>query len=275
MTGKRQKIIILISMLLALIVLFVILVLFSGSLSSAMWTIYSFIITLAVFSVGTAVYLNHALKKKVSSLPKEYQDVYFNAQDLVILSTKSWKARKEVHRIILEVFEHAALDQRDVNEVINNDLETFVKEYLVDQPDTFNLRYILLYSTSLYLFFILLMKLYKVLRADSISIDNFKTETLDVGITLTYLIIAYVFYPLLMYSVHFIAKKQWNDYKRFIVLIPMLIPILLMFGLIFIENESLRTFLDTEIALFSNIYAFLFGVVLFIVCMVLTATSGI
>lgn len=273
MSGNKQKVIIMSSLFISLIILLVIFMISNNNASSGVWIIYAMIIAINSFALGSALFASRVLHRKIVSLPKSYQDVYMNVQDLVTLHTKSWKTRREIQNIILEVFEHAALEERDVNEVINNDIEQFVKEYLVDSTETFSIRYILLYSTSLYLFFILLMKLYKVLRADTISIDNFKNEPLDVGITLTYLIISYVFYPLLMYTVHYSAKKQLDSYKKFIVVIPMLIPILLMFGLIFIDNPGLREFLDTPTAIFSSLFTFILGIVLFIVCTVFTVYS--
>ena len=270
MTSNRQKIIIMISFFIFFIALLVIFLLTASDIRSAIWVIYSVIVAIAAVSVVVALIANRALNKKISSLPEDYREVYLNAQDLISLHSKSYRTRKEVMEMILEIFEHAALEERDINEVIRNDIEQFVKEFLVDKQQKFNIRYILLYSTSLYLFFILFMKIYKVLRADTISVENFKTEPLDVGITLTYFIIAYAMYPLLMYTIHYSAKKQLNSYKRLIIVIPALIPLVLMFALIFIDNPSMRNFLDTPTAFFSSIYTFIIGVIFFIVTTTLT-----
>ena len=262
---NRNKIVLTGSLFITFLVLLIVFLLSGASFSPGMWVILSFIIIIACASLFFALYFNRKNNQRVQALNDEYKSTFFHIQDLITLHFKSFKKQKEVTENIIEIFEHAQLENRNVNEIVNNDIESFVKEFLDDQSSKFNVLSVFLYCVSLFIFFLIFMKIYKVFRGQAFSMSNFETETLDVGITLTYFIISFVFYPLLMWLIHYSAKKQFEGAKRLIIVIPTFIPLLLMGLLIFIDNEGLRNFLDTEIVIFGNIYAFVLGIIVLVI----------
>lgn len=270
--GKHRLII----MLVLTIFFFVLLVTFliaGFGFTGGMWIIYSLVILLAAISLGVAMYTNNKITARVKDLPEAYKNMYFNAQDLLGVYTRNLKLNREISEMILEIFEHASLEKRSVDVVVGNDLESYIKQFLPENKTNYNPLNIFLYSASLFTFFLIFMKIYKVVRVDNTSIESFQTETLDMGITLTYFIISFGFYPLLMYMIHRSAKMQWTGFKRWLIAIPLLIPILLMSGLIFIENDALRSFLDQDTIIFGNMLSFVIGIVILIILTSLTIVT--
>jgi DNA-binding ferritin-like protein (Dps family) len=205
------------------------------------------------------------LESRVSSLPNDYKELYINASEIVGTSNLSKYMKKDINSMLLEIFEEASSEGRDSKEVINNDLNTYVAGFVNASGGTFSFSYLLSYSTMLFVFYLFLMKAYKVLRADTATLDNISSETLDVGIVGMYALISFIFFPWMLIAIRNNASKQTSGIKRISVVFPFLIPIALVVGLIGFDSPSLRQILDTSIPLMSNVYLlFMWGVVLII-----------
>ena len=176
--------------------------------------------------------------------------------------------------MILEIFEHADLGKRDVNEVIGNDINEYVNGFIKESPNKKNAIYVTSYSIFLFIVFLLFLKIYKVSR-DGFSLDNFETEVLDVGIVLSYAIISFIFYPLLMFLITKSIKENWQGPKRLIAGIPTIIPVAIFASLIFIDNDNLRNFLDQELPIFTSISTFIVGILLCVITLSISYFSHI
>lgn len=262
MLNKQNRKWLVISAIALLVIFLAVFLIIGGKLSSISWIIFAIIIANAVALILASYFYNKKVSKRISGLSKAYQDTYMTATSLINVGVTKNLERKELLDMILEIFEHADLAGRSVNEVIGNDLKSYVDNFIEESKHKFNIAYIMSYSMLLYVGFLLFFKLYKVLRPGNFTLDKFKTETLDVGLVLTYTIISFVFYPLLIYIITQIAKENLRGYKKLLILIPALIPFALVGLLMFIENESFRNFLDQPLVIFPNLFTFILGIVL-------------
>lgn len=223
------------------------------------WILFSIIVLLAMIAVAVNFMSLKLLKGKLNKLPEPYKKVYMDAQEAIGLSSMSKLQKKEVNEMILEIFEHAALDQRDINDVIDHNLEVYVNQFITIAGGKPSFLYMFSYSSFLFVIYLILIKLYKVIRP-GFDLDNFKTETLDFGITATYALIAFVFFPWLMMTLKKASLERWSNKKRFLILLPFSVPFGLMALLILVRIPEVIDILDIAVPMFSSVYLFFIGV---------------
>ncbi|MFH0766656.1 MAG: DUF1048 domain-containing protein [Bacillota bacterium] len=266
-------------LLISLLVFFVILLVIFFALNATSSLIFYIIFVIGISNVIAAIIFtiiyNKKTKKRIQGLSKPYQEMYIQSQNIINSSLTNKKERKVNIEMILEIFEHACLANRDINDVVNNDIHKYIEGFILESKFKFNLYYMLTYCLFLYIVFLLSMKTYKLFRESSFSLDNFQSYPLDVGIVLTYTIISFVFFPLLLLIINGIAKKKLQGYKKIVIIIPTLIPIGLSIILIFVNNENFKSFLDQPINIFPNLFAYILGFLLAAALLVLMKFTNI
>ena len=246
-----------------LILLAVLIIALGPQMNSGLWIIYSIIVLISI-AASIMIYTKIKLtEKRISNLPSEYVKVYEDAQELIGLSSMNQTMKKETSDMILEIFEHASQENRDVNEVIGDNLNEYMEEFLSASGGEPSILYWFSYSSLLFTGYLLFIKLYKVIRSGGFNMNGFETETLDLGITITYAIISFVFFPLLMITLKKAAKEHWKGIKSMVTLLPFIIPVGLLV-LLMNGNEAFRAFVDQPFPIFNSIYTFMIGIVVFI-----------
>lgn len=246
-----------------LILLAMLIITLGPRMNSGLWFLYSMIVLL---SIGASIFIYSKIRrteKRINRLPGEFVKVYVDAQELIGLSSMNQTMKNETSAMILEIFEHASQENRDVDEVIGGDLDEYLEEFLKASGGEPSALYWFSYSSLLFTGYLLFIKLYKVIRAGGFNMNGFETEPLDLGITITYAIISFVFFPLLMITLKKAARKQWKGIKSVLTLLPFIIPVTLL-ALLMNGNETLREFIDQPFPIFNNIYTFILGIVVFI-----------
>jgi DNA-binding ferritin-like protein (Dps family) len=266
MKAGRYKLYMSTGLAILLIIQAIVFIAIRPNMTSGLWFLFSVIILLALMVVGITVVMAKKIEHRVNKLPSSYVSVYMDAQELIGLSSMNRTMKSETSAMILEIFEHAALENRLIEDVICNDLEEFMKEFITAAGGDPIPLYWFSYSSLLFIGYLLLMKVYKVVKIGNLSIEHFKTETLDVGIVLTYALIAYLFFPWLMIVMKKAAREQWLGIKRIYIMLPFIIPVGLMSLLIGVNTEPFRKFLDHPIIIFSSIYSFFIGILVFVGC---------
>jgi len=243
-----------------LIVLMAIFVIAKPDAGFVLWSMFGLIILLSIIAVAVNYSKLSDLKNRTETLPEAYQIVYIDAQEMIGLSAMSKTMKYETKQAVLEIFEHAVLDDRDVDEVIGGNLKSFMNGFIEAAGGQYSLLYLFSYSGVLFVGYLLLMKVYKLIR-DGFEVSNFKTENLDLGIVFTYALISFVFFPWMMITMKKASSEQWAGIKRSLILLPFVIPVGLMSLLIGVENERLRSILDYELPLFNSPVAFSVGII--------------
>lgn len=267
----RYKLFMSIGLSITLLVVMAVFFIARPEMSSVIWLMFSLIIILSLIGVAVNYRKLKSIEKRCHNLPQNYKEAYLDAQELIGLSAMTTLMKNESKEAILEIFEHAVLDNRALGEVINHDLKTFVKGFLVEGGGN-NLTYLMTYSGMLFMGYLLLMKVYKITRV-GFHMDNFKTETLDFGIVATYALIAFVFFPWLMLTMKKASSLQWKGLKRGLILLPFIIPIALFMTLVIADDHRLRMLLDQNMGIFNSPFKFLLGVLIFIVLIGLRYTA--
>jgi len=251
-----------------LIVLMAIFVIAKPDSGVVLWSMFGLIILLSMIAVVVNYSKLNDLKNRTETLPETYQVVYIDAQEMIGLSAMSKTMKFETKQAVLEIFEHAVLDNRDVDEVIGGNLKSFMNGFIEAAGGQYSFLYLFSYSGVLFVGYLLLMKVYKLIR-DGFEVSNFETENLDFGIVFTYALIAFVFFPWLMIIMKKASSEQWAGIKRSLILLPFIIPAGLMSILIGVENDRLRNTLDFELPLFNSPIAFFTGIIILIGLVVL------
>jgi DNA-binding ferritin-like protein (Dps family) len=272
LTTGKMKLFMLLGLTILFLVQALVFILIRPDWNPMLWIIFSMIIVMALAgSLFSFVFLRRT-EKRLQGLPEDYVQVFMNAKEAIALNPMSKAMKSEIQGMILEIFEHAAKADREVDEVIGGNLDTFLKGFIQAAGKPRTLTYWLSMSSALFIGYLLFMKLYKVLRHGS-DLGAFSTEVLDLGITLTYALISFTFFPWLMMIIRKAAKEQWQGLKRVLIMLPFIIPFSLMGILIGVDNPGLRAFLDQPIVLFPNIIVYSFGIMLFIVSLLFMKLS--
>jgi DNA-binding ferritin-like protein (Dps family) len=224
--------------------------------SNDMWVILSITICL---SVAVVIVVSISLKKRqarIGSLPKGYRDAFMDIQELIGLSTIRQGDKTRIAEMVLEIFEHAALKGRTVQEVTGGDLKQFLDGFFKAAGGESSLLYSLLYSSALFSGFLLSIKTYKVFRHGRFSTGALQTEVLDLGIVMTYALISFVFFPWMKSVLRKAAKEQWQGWERGRLLLPFIVPFGSMAILIGVEADLLRAFLDQPFPVLGSLYLY-------------------
>ncbi|MCH4886113.1 DUF1048 domain-containing protein [Acidaminobacter sp. JC074] len=238
----------------------------------AIFLMFGLIVLLALISVFMSIYKLKELKDRISSLPESYKAVYVDAQESIDLSNLSSGMKQDIKTAVLEIFEHASMDQRDVESVIDGDLNKFLEPFISAGGGNFSILYLMAYSLSLFVGYIILMKVYKMTKI-GFSLEAIESSTLDFGIVISYAIIAFVFFPWLMYLMRKASVERWSNVKRLWIICPVLLPIGILFVLIGVENDALRAFLDKELSLLDSPLKLLSAIVIFLLSLYLVKLS--
>jgi DNA-binding ferritin-like protein (Dps family) len=237
---------------------------FADNLEAGIVSILSAILLLSLVATFIAYISLKKTRTKLSSLPKSYQDVYIDANELTGLSTTTLRNKKEISDLILEIFEHAYLEGRKVEDVISPNLRTFMDGFIDSVGAKTTWLYLVSYSTFVYTIYLLFMKLYVVLRHGQLDMATIQTETLDFGILVLYGIIAYVFLPWILLSMQHAAKHRLTGIKQLQVALPFLISVGLVITLILIKDSKTIAILDKPIPLLTTPLSI---ILLFVVCL--------
>lgn len=261
----NNKLFISIGFTVLLISSFLILVLAKPESRTALATFSGAIVFLSSLGIYVSTLQVKKIKMRVENLPTSYQSVYLNAHELLGTQGLPKGDIQEIMSMILEIFEHANIDNRKVDDIISNDLGHFLQGFIDEAKKSNNLGFILTYSTSLFISYLLLIKAYKVLRTGSFSFSLIETETLDVGIVVMYALIGYIFFPWLLYMIKRSTRYQWHGIKRLFILTPFIIPLGLMMGLILLDSPELRLIVDRPVPLFTNVWSIGIGIILLLI----------
>ena len=223
------------------------------------------IIIFAVVAVVANLIKVKNTEQRVSALPKPYRNVFIDASELVGTSMMTKSAKQETMSMILEIFEHAHLENRTVEDVIGGDLGSFMKGFIESSGGQNSLLYTFSFSTLLYVIYLFIMKFYIVLRHGPFTMERIRTETLDMGLIVIYGLIAYLFFPWLYYTLQQAAKGRWQGGKRLLILLPFILPFGLFAALNKFETPVLRTFMDHPVPIFNSVFEIIIGLGILIV----------
>lgn len=266
----KNKLLLSIGTAVLIVVAIIVLVFTTPDARPALLTLSGVLILMALIGVAFAFTKYKNIEERVSKLPEGYQTAYLNAHELIGTYEMSDADRQNIMAMILEIFEHAYLDNRAAEDVTGGDLASFIESFVNETGHAHTPGYLLCYSTSLFLAFLLFFKAYKVLRTGAVTLAVIHSETLDVGIVVTYFMISYVFFPWLILSIRKSAREQWNGLQRLKILFPMFIPVGLMMSLIMIGSPEWRAVIDRPLPIFSSPTAIIIGAVLLIGTILLT-----
>jgi len=237
----------------------------TDSASGGSYLLVGGIIIITAFAVVVNLIKVKNTEQRVALLPKPYRNVFIDANELVGTSTMTNSAKQETMSMILEIFEHAHLENRTVEDVIGGDLGSFMKGFIESSGGQNSLLYTLSFSTILYIAYLFIMKFYIVLRHGPFTMERIRTETLDMGLIVIYGLIAYLFFPWLYYTMQQAAKGRWQGPKRLLILLPFILPFGLFAALIKFETPALRTFMDHPVPIFNSVFEIIIGLGILIV----------
>ncbi|MEZ4508388.1 MAG: DUF1048 domain-containing protein [Eubacteriales bacterium] len=186
---------------------------------ATLFIIAGIVVLTALAGVWFALMKYKRVEQRVKKLPADYRSAYLGIHELLGTYELTGADRRNILTMILEIFEHANLDQRPVQDVVGDDPGAFVDRFIGETGRSHTIGYRLSYATTLFITFLLFLKAYKVLRTGPVSLMSLQSETLDVGIVLTYLIISYAFFPWLLSIIRKSAREQWSGAKRMRILL--------------------------------------------------------
>ncbi len=203
--------------------------------------------------------------RRIKKIPDSYKEVYYDIVEIVGISVMNMAQKRNTMNMVLEIFEHASLQNRDVNEVTGGNLEEFMSGFIEVSGGKLSTIYLVSYSTFLFVIYILFIKLYKVIKYGGLSLEAIEQQVLDRGIVLTYLIIAYIFFPWMLTTVKKAATEQWRGIKKALLLIPFLLPLSLVSVLIISDNTTFREFLDSPMPILSSAFLVICALIISVV----------
>ncbi len=206
-----------------------------------------------------AVYISFSqvqrIKMRVQRLPPEYQSEYINAHELVGTYGTSWDDQDGIMTMILEIFEHANLEGREVHEVVGNSLPEFVERFITETGVNISLLWILSYSTFLFVGFLLLIKSYLVVRTGQISLVALESEEMELGLVISYFVIAYIIVPWILTNIKRATKYHWKGAQRIQLIVPLIIPVGLFTGLIVVDDPKLLMIVRHPVPILTNVWS--------------------
>jgi DNA-binding ferritin-like protein (Dps family) len=227
-------------------------------------TLFVFIILLGVISTLVAYIGLKRNESKLENLSQPYKERYMVIQESVYLASISKTMKKEILEMVLEIFEHANLNERDVNEVIG-DTDTFINNFISKKQRHLTPMFWLTYGSTFFLGYIIFMKLYKVIRLGTLSYDAFLTESLDVGIVISYALISYVFMPWLLMTMRKVNRNRDSVFSSLKLVLPFIVPVFLFGILILTPDGKFRNFLDQPLIIFNHLEGLLLLFIAFLI----------
>lgn len=230
-------------------------------------TLFVFIILLGVISTLVAYLGLKRNESKLENLSQPYKERYMVIQESVYLASISKTMKKEILEMVLEILEHANLNGRDVNEVIG-DTDTFINNFISKKQRHLTPMFWLTYGSTFFLGYIIFMKLYKVIRLGTFSYDAFLTESLDVGIVISYALISYVFMPWLLMTMRKTNRNRESIFSSLKLVLPFIVPVFLFAILILTPDGKFRNFLDQPLIIFNHLEGLLLLFIAFLLSLI-------
>lgn len=220
-------------------------------------------VLLAVGAVSANWYAMKRIQQRVAQLPEAFRTFYIDANEAIALTSIKKIYKKDTMDMILEILEHANQEGRTLESITGGDSESFITGFVTASGGRLTPLYLFGYSLTAFMLYLFTIKLYKVFRHGTGTLEDIQLQTLDVGIVLTYALIGFVFMPWIFVVMQKAASNQWQGLKRFWVVLPLSIPLGLMALLIFIEPPALRTFLDRPLPIMGS-------PILMVLCLLIT-----
>ncbi|WP_304943676.1 DUF1048 domain-containing protein [Vallitalea guaymasensis] len=263
--NSRNKIFITVGFTILLVIQMLIFLTVKGFESASLMVLFIAIILLAFIAIGISTIDLKQTKERVKNLPEEYKKVYLDANEIITMSTMTKGQKRDTMVMVLEIFEHAAIEKRNVYEVIGNDLRGYLNEFIEVSGGRTTPLYLIGYSTFSFVAYLIAMKLYLLSKNSEWSLEGLKANPLNLGIIVVYAVIAYVFMPLNLIIMQKAANEQWVGIKRGLILIPFAIPIGLIAAMMLIRDPNMKAIVDMNVPIFTSVISIFIGaVVLFI-----------
>ncbi|GMQ56347.1 hypothetical protein AN1V17_07400 [Vallitalea sediminicola] len=263
--NSRNKIFITVGFTILLVIQMLIFLSVKGFESASLMVLFIAIILLAFIAIGISTIDLKQTKERVKNLPEEYKKVYLDANEIITMSTMTKGQKRDTMVMVLEIFEHAAIEKRDVYEVIGNDLRVYLDEFIEVSGGRTTPLHLIGYSTFSFVAYLVAMKLYLLSKNSEWSLEGLKANPLNLGIIVVYAVIAYVFMPLNLIIMQKAANEQWIGIKRGLILIPFVIPIGLIAAMMLIRDPHIKAIVDMDVPIFTSVISVFIGaVVLFI-----------
>lgn len=263
---SRNKLYLLIGLSVLLIGQAVLFLVLNPGLSTGIKLIFFVIALLALAVVAVGVVAVRREGRKLAGLPDDFRAAYVAVGEETAVSSMSFRQKRETMDMILDLFVTAASNNRSLESVTGGDLGAFTRGFIRASAGRITPVHLLLTSSGYFIAFLLMMKLYKLIRAGDYSALGFRNSALDLGIIITYALISFIFLPWLMLSMKQAASGAWSGVRRVLILLPLMIPMGLMAALIFIEAPGLRSFIDRPVLLFSSWPLLTLGVIASVLC---------
>lgn len=244
----------------ALLVLYIVLT--RGSFTLRMAWVSIAIVILAVAAVLIQVRKSGLRQKQLSSLSEEYRAVLIDLYAMIEASTVSGRAKQDTRDMLLEIFSLAAEQERPVKDIVGEDMSTYLDQFLTEQGKNWNPVYIMSYTMMIFVIFLFAMKAYKVLKLGGLNSETLAAAPLDWGIVGMYAVVAFVFFPLLLWMKQKAARERWDGNKQLLVALPIIIPL----GIVTLLMSShkyptLQNWLDRPVPLFDSWFKIFLGLV--------------
>lgn len=267
---RNNKFFILIGLTLLLLITSIVLITIDVETRGVLIIFLPMIIIMVLISVFLSVLQINKIKEHIANLPENYKSAYLDANELLVSYGLLKVDKQEIMNMILEIFEHSSLEGRDVDEVIGKDISSFVEGFITEAGKTNLLLSLFGYSTALFIGYLLLIKAYEVIRSGTISLKTLQSGSFDLGLLVTYFIIAYICVPWLILSIQRSTKYKWRGVKRMRILIPVFIPIGIFACLVLSNDLGIVKITEMPIHLFTNIWSVGIGILLLISSLFLT-----
>ncbi len=245
-----------------LLVLYIILT--RGSFTAGMAWVSAAIVILAVAAVFIQIRRGGLRQKQLSKLSDEYRSVLIDLYAMIEVSNISKRAKQDTRDMLLEIFSLAAEQERPVKDVVGEDMSAYLDQFLNEQGKNWNPAYVMSYTMMIFVIYLFAIKLYKVLKLGGITNETLAATPLERGIVGMYAVVAFVFFPLLLWMKQKAARERWNEKKQLLVALPLLIPV----GMVALLMSShkypqLRVWIDRPIPLLDSWFKIFLGLVVF------------
>jgi DNA-binding ferritin-like protein (Dps family)/uncharacterized membrane protein YidH (DUF202 family) len=220
------------------------------------------IVILAVAAVLTQIRRDSLRQKQMANLAEEYRTVLTDLYAMTEASTISKRAKQDTRDMLLEIFCLAAEQGRPVKDVVGEDMSGYLDQFLTEQGKSLNSIYIISYTMMIFVFFLFAMKIYKVLKLGGLNSETLAAAPLDRGIVGMYAVVAFVFFPLLLWIKQKAARERWEGNKQLLLALPIIIPL----GIVTLLMSShkyptLQIWLDRPVPLFDSWFKIFLGLV--------------
>jgi DNA-binding ferritin-like protein (Dps family) len=220
------------------------------------------IVILAVAAVLIQVRKGSLRQKQLSSLSEEYRAVLIDLYAMIEVSTVSGRAKQDTRDMLLEIFSMAAEQGRPVKDVVGEDMSAYLDQFLAEQGKTWNPVYVISYTMVLFVIYLFAIKVLIVLKLGGFTSETLSAAPLDVGIVGMYAVVAFVFFPLLLWMKQKAARERWEGNRQMLVALPLLLPlglaVLLMNSHKYIQ---MQLWLDRPVPLLDSWFKVVLGLV--------------